>query len=342
MMHKDVSRRKAMQAGSALLLVSALALTGCSSTDAAGADGPQTLQLGYIMADNDPGDLGAKKFKEIVEERTAGEIEIALQGNSLLGGEQTLWEGMEIGSVDMALTGVGPISFFTPEYAGVQMYYGIRDQEHLDKVFGGEIGDEIETALLQAKGGRILDWWHRGARQTTANKPVRTPEDLAGVKIRTPEGRLYLEAWNAFGASPTPMALGELFTGLEQGVVDAQENPLALIATNSFDEVQSHVSLTAHQYAPYMLAISERKWSSLSPENQQILQEAAVEAGTYEKQVVAESEKEYKKELEERGMTVVEDVDVDRFRDIMLETAEKLEAEGLWKEGLYQRMVDTK
>ncbi|MHA6631083.1 TRAP transporter substrate-binding protein [Pseudonocardia sichuanensis] len=331
-----IERHTTKIAGAGLLVV-ALLLSACGGGSATG-EATQTLRLGYIMAEGDPGDLGAKRFKEIVEERSAGSLEVLLQGNSLLGGEQDLWEGHEIGSVEMSLTGVGPISFFTPQYAGVQMYYAIEDQEHLEKVFNGEIGDEIEAALLQAKGGRVLDWWHRGPRQVTGNKPIRTPADLAGFKIRTPEGRTYIEAWQALGAAPTPMALGELFTALEQGVVDGQENPLALIATNSFDEVQSHVSLTGHQVAPYLLSISELTWQTLSDEEKRIVQEAALEAGTYEKQVVADSEETFKAELQQRGMTVVEDVDVDAFSEIMLETARRLEAEGLWQEGLYERM----
>jgi tripartite ATP-independent transporter DctP family solute receptor len=333
--------RRATQVSGAAALALSLLMTACggsSSAEGEGEEEKQTLRLGYIMAEGDPGDLGAKKFKELVEERSDGSLEVLLQGNSLLGGEQDLWEGHELGSVEMALTGVGPISFFTPEYAGVQMYYAIKDQEHLEKVFNGEIGDEIEAALLEAKGGRILDWWHRGPRHVTANKPIRTPDDLKGFKIRTPEGRTYLEAWKSVGAAPTPMALGELFTALEQGVVDGQENPLALIATNSFDEVQSHVSLTGHQVAPFLLSISDKTWQTLSDEEKEIVEEAALEAGTYEKAIVAESEATFMAELKERGMTVVEDVDVDAFSEKMLETARKLEKEGLWQEGLYERM----
>jgi tripartite ATP-independent transporter DctP family solute receptor len=324
-------------------MASSLALTACGSGGAAGVAasgecGDATLRLGYIMAEGDPGDLGAKRFEEIVEEQTEGAIDVVPEANGILGEEQELWEGHEIGSVDMSLTGVGPISFFTPDYAGVQMYYAIRDTEHLDAVFNGEIGDEIEQALLEAKGGRVLDWWHRGARHVTSNKPIRTPKDLKGFKIRTPEGETYLRAWEAFGASPTPMALGELFTALEQGVVDGQENPLELIATNSFDEVQSHANLTGHQVAPYVLTISDQAWKSLCEEQQEVVQDAAVEAGTYEKDLVADNEEKWKEELSGRGMTIVEDVDVEAFRQIATETAKKLEADGLWQEGLYERI----
>jgi len=273
-----ISRRKASDR--TWVLLSATAVLAAASLPVAAQE--RTLQLGYIMAEGDPADEGARRFEELVEERTGGELDIVIHPNGLLGGERDLWEGMQIGSVDIAITGVGPISFFTPQYSGVQMYYAVQDVAHLEKVFNGEIGDEIADALLQGQGGRVLDWWHRGPRHVTANKPIRTPEDLQGLKLRTPEGKLYIQAWQALGASPTPMALGELFTALEQGVVDGQENPLALIATQSFDEVQSHVSLTAHQVQPYVFAISESTWQGLSDEQRQIVEEAAKEAGSRE------------------------------------------------------------
>lgn len=249
---------------------------------------------------------------------------------------------MEIGSVDFAITGVGPISFFTPEYSGVQIYYAINDNKHLDAVFDGEIGEEIRQALLKAKGGLVLDWWHRGARHITANKPIRTPADLKDLKLRTPEGELYLKAWTALGANPTPMALGELFMGLEQGVVDGQENPLEMIATQSFNEVQSHVSLTGHQVQPFLFAVRKRTLDDLTDEQQAIIREAALAAGDLEKRLVAESEETYKKELADKGMTIVDDVDRDAFKKIIHKTALQLESEGLWKEGLYDRIQEAK
>lgn len=333
-----ITRRKMLSLGGAL----AGATIGALAISSAWAAQPQTLQVGYIMAEGDPADLAAKKFKELVETRSDGSLNVVIHSSGLLGGERDLWEGMQIGSVDIAITGVGPISFFTPEYSGVQMYYAVEDLDHLEAVYNGEIGDEIRDALLKAKGGRVLDWWHRGPRHITANKPIRTPDDLKGLKLRTPEGKIYLEAWQALGASPTPMALGELFTALEQGVVDGQENPLELIATQSFDEVQSHVSLTAHQYQPYLFSISDNTLSSLTEEQQEIIRQAAIEAGEFEKELVAKAEEKYKKELADAGMTVVEDVDREAFKKIMDETAPKLEDQGLWKEGLYERIKAAK
>jgi tripartite ATP-independent transporter DctP family solute receptor len=339
--HRRQFLKMAAAAGGALATSAALSACG-GGGGSTGGESKKTLSLGYIMSADDPGDLGAKKFKELVEKNSNGSITVNLSGDSLLGGEQDLWEGMQLGSVDMAVTGVGPISFFTPQYAGVQMYYAIRDQDHLDKVFNGDIGDEIADALLQAKGGRILGWWHRGARHVTANKAIRVPADLKGLKIRVPEGRTYLEAWQALGASPTPMALGELFTALQQGVVDAQENPLSIIDTSHYDEVQSTVSLTQHQIAPYLFAISDQVWTSLSAAQQKAVQKAAADAGDYEKQIVDDSEGTFRDDLKQRGMTIVEDVDRDAFSEVMVQAAKKLEGDNVWQSGLYQRIRDVR
>lgn len=331
----NINRRDLLRIGG----LGATAALTCFSSSARAA-GARTLQIGYIMADNDPADLAAKKFKEIIEAKSGGSLRAVLHPNGLLGGERSLWEGMQIGSVDIAITGVGPISFFTPQYAGVQMYYAVRDYSHLERVFNGDVGNEIRNALLRAKGGRVLDWWYRGARNITANKAIRQPADLKGLKLRTPEGKIYLEAWNALGASPTPMALGELFNALEQGVVDGQENPLELILTQHYNEVQSHVSLTEHQLVPYLFAVREQTFTSMSEQQQQIVREAALEAGAYEKDLVRQNEGVYKNKLAEAGMAVVEDVDRTAFQALMHDTALKLEAEGLWEQGLYERIQE--
>ncbi|TQM13381.1 TRAP transporter substrate-binding protein [Pseudonocardia kunmingensis] len=336
-MIRRLSRRSLLRwtgtaAGAALLATAA-----CGTRTTFDEDGRRLLRLGYIMSEGDPGHAGAVRLAELVAERS-DTLRILPQPNGLLGGEQDLWEGLHIGSIDMALTGVGPISFFTPQFAGVQMYYAIRDLSHLDAVFHGAIGREVAAALLEAKRGRILDWWHRGARQVTANRPIREPADLRGLKLRCPEGRTYIESWRSLGASPTPMALGELFTALEQGVVDAQENPLELIESQSMSEVQSHVSMTSHQYAAFLMAVSERTWQQLSAAEQDLLHQAVVDAGTFEKRAVQDIESTARAALRDDGMAVVEDVDIARFEEICLDTARRLETEGLWQSGLYERV----
>ena len=298
------------------------------------------LQLGFIMAEGDPCDVASRKFKAIVEERTGGDVTCTIHTNGLLGTETGLWDGMQIGSVDIAVTGVGPVSAFAPQFQGVLMPYAVRDYEQIEKIYNGEVGDELKAVLRNAKGGEVLDFWYRGPRNVTANKAVRTPDDIKGLKLRTPQGKIYLEAFAALGAQPTPMAFGELFNALEQGVVDGQENPLDVIITMHFDEVQSHVSLTQHQLTPYFFSIRGATLDALSADQQQAVREAAVEAGVFEKELILSSEESNKKTLADRGMTVVEDVDRAAFAAILDEKARQLEADGVWMKGLYDRLQD--
>lgn len=336
---REISRRDFLRLGGVSLAgATLLGAAGCGGGGGAeGGGGPTTLRLAYIFGEDGPADLAAKRFKEIVEEETDGELEVALAPNSQLGGERDLWEGFSIGSIEMALTGDGPVSFFTPEYSAIQMFYAFRDLEHMQEVIFGEIGQEISDALLENQNGRVLDWWDRGPRKLTANQEIVIPEDAGGLQVRDPELPIYAESWRAVGANPVAMPFAELYSALEQGVIDAQENPLELIATSNFNEVQSHVMDTNHVYGPYILAISDMTWQELSPEQQEVVQSAAETAGDYERELTAEYEERYQQELQEGGMTFVE-VDQEEWAEAVQPAVEALEEQGAWQEGLYDRI----
>lgn len=166
---------------------------------------------------------------------------------------------------------------------------------------------------------------------------IHTPEDLKGLAIRTPESAVSLAIFRALGANPTPMSFGELYTGLEQGTVDGQENPAALIYTAKLFEVQDYVSLTGHMYSPMVLAISERKWSSLSTEIQEIIQQAADQAKDYERKLSAEQEADYIEKLKEEGVTVTEP-DLDAFIEATKSVHEEFDPE--YGAEFYQRLLE--
>lgn len=310
-----------------------------SDASSGGSNESKTLRLAYIMAEGGPAHEGAKKFKEIVEEKTGGALKVVLAPNAQLGGERDVMEGLKLGSVEMALTGDGPIGMFAPQYAALQLPFAVRDVDHLDKVYNGEVGQGLADQILKGTGARVLDWWHRGPRRLTANLKVESPEDIQGVKMRVPEVPLFTTYWTEVGASPTPIPFAELYSSLEQGIVDAQENPLELIYTSHFDEVQDYIMNTNHFYGPYILSISDRIWGDLTPEQQDIVQSAAKEAGKLEKKLTADGEKEFEKLLKDAG---VEFVDVDRkaFQEIANKVAEQMKDD--WKEGLYEQIVNTK
>jgi len=328
-----------------ILVAMTVSLVGCGSSKTA-ATGDKSvkktvIKMGYIFNTGGPADENAKFFKKLVEERSKGQLEIQLFPSSQLGNEGDMIDGITIGSVDMALTGDGPINMFVPEYAALNMPYAFRDLEHLQKVLNGPIGKEISDKIVEKKGARVLDWWTRGPRYLTANKEIKSPDDLKGIKMRVPELTVYTEAWKAMGAIPTPITFAELYSSLQQHVVDAQENPLELIYTSSFFETQKYLMKTKHVYGPYMLFISDKIMKSLPEDLQKIVTDSAKEAGQQEMKDTLKAEDKFLADLKAKGMTIV-DVDANLFSDKIKDVPARLEKELKWKPGLYQAILDTK
>lgn len=308
---------------------------GASNSTPAGETKQVVLKLGHVYSTGSPADLGAKKFAEIVEEKTEGAYKIEVFGDGQLGGDKQMLDSMKLGAVDMVEVGETAYSMAAPKYEGLTFPYLIRDQQHLLNVLNGEIGEELKNEFQTNLNATVLDWWIRSPRNLTANKEVKVPDDLKGVKIRVPEIPLYVETWKAFGATPSVMAFTEVFTSLEAGVIDAQETPLDTIYASKFNEVQKYMMKTEHTINPIMLFINTAKFNSFPAEIQQIFRDAAVEAGEYEQELVKSSEEEMLKELTEYGMVVVE-VDKEQFRSKLTELEATLE--GNWVPNLLDRV----
>jgi len=328
----------------AMSLVVTAGIVGCGAKNegasGSGAGEPVVLKLGHIAADNDPWNLGAKKFADLVAEKTNGEVKIDLYPSSGLGNDRDLIEGMQLGSVDFALV-AGVLSNFYEPYSILELPYLFRDREHMQQALYGPIGDKLKADLLANAQIRGLEFWERTPRLLTANKKITTPEDLNGIKIRVPEIPASIGAWKAMGATPTPMAFSEVYSSLQTGVIDAQENPLALIESSKLQEVQKYIINTNHVYGYVMLTMSDLAYQKLTPEQQKAVEEAAKEATEYENQIVYEQEAELTKKLTEAGAEFV-DVDVTPFMEkaktVHPEFANKSEA---GKE-LYESIVNLK
>jgi tripartite ATP-independent transporter DctP family solute receptor len=184
--------------------------------------------------------------------------------------------------------------------------YAYKSIEHMDEVASGEIGDKIKAQIIEKAQIRPIAHFARGPRNLTSNYPVKSPDDLQGLKMRVPNVPLFVDVWKALGANPGPMAFSEVFTSLQNGTIGAQENPLALIRSANFNEVQSHVNLTEHVRSWIYLTIAESTWGKLSPEDQTSVMEAASAAQDYERGLFNESLEADRKYLEEKGMTFVE------------------------------------
>lgn len=265
------------------------------------------LRLGHGTATSSLYHAGAEKFKELVEESTDGQVRVEVYPDGQLGHDRDLTEGMNMGTIEMGMIGLEPLTSMAPKLKAVNLPFLFTDRETAYEVLDGELGQEMVENLPGEHGIRVLGYFENGFRHISNSRTeIKTPEDLNGLAIRTPESSVSLAIFNALGANPTPMSFGELYTGLEQGTVDGQENPAALIYTTAFYEVQDYVSLTGHMYSPMVLTISEQKWSSLSPELQEAIVEAADGAKDYERQLSAEQEAEYIELLKEEGVTITE------------------------------------
>jgi tripartite ATP-independent transporter DctP family solute receptor len=297
-----------------------------------------TLRLGHITGESDAWHKGALKFAELVKAKSNGSVEVEIYPSSTLGNDRDLIEGMQLGSVDFALV-AGVLSNFYEPYSILELPYLFRDKEHLEKVLYGDVGEKLKKDLLDNAQVRGLDFWVRGPRELTANKKIEKVEDLKGLKIRVPEIPASIAAWKAMGASPTPMAFGEVYSSLQTGVIDAQENPFALIASNKIQEVQSHLMLTNHVFGYVLLTMSEITYQKLTPEQQKAVEEAAKEATTFENDLVAKQEVELLDLLKKSGMEVVE-LDTAPF----MEKAKTVHGEFAKKYGqeLYDSIVNTK
>lgn len=278
---------------------------GAASGGNVSEDKKVKLRLGHITGDSDAWHKGALKFAELVKEKSGGSVEVEVYSSSTLGNDRDLIEGMQLGSVDFALV-AGVLSNFYEPYSILELPYLFRDQEHLEKVLYGEVGEKMKADLLANAQVRGLDFWVRGPRELTANKKIETVEDLKGLKVRVPEIPASIAAWKAMGASPTPMAFGEVYSSLQTGVIDGQENPFALIASNKIQEVQKYLMLTNHVYGYVMLAMSDITYNKLSEAQQKAVEEAAKEATAFENDLVAKTEEELLKTLKESGMEVIE------------------------------------
>lgn len=272
------------------------------------------LVFSHINAETHTWHKMAEKFKELIEEKSGGNITVTIYPNNQLGSEietvQSAIAGM--GDCDIVLTGES-MQTYVEELGIIGMPYAITSDEHMDAVLEGEVGKELDELMLQA-GLRSLGAVKRGPRNITANKEIHSPDDLKGFIIRTPESKMTMAAFEAMGAKPTPMAFSEIFTSLQQGVIHGQENPLANIFDASLYEVQDYVIETEHLRAWVYMAISEARFSSFSPAAQAMIQECASEAIAYEHELFLADEAQLKSTLEEKGMTFIE-VDQAPFKE---------------------------
>jgi len=297
-----------------LLAFMVLALAACGEEEgdaSAKSDGSskgevKKIRAGLGLNDLHPQYKGLLKFKEIVEEKTDGQIIVETYHSGQLGDDRTMTEALQLGSQEVTIPSTAPLANFVPEFGIFDFPFLFPTVEVADEVLDGEVGKKI-LDKLESQDLVGLAYWENGYRDVTNSKhAIATAADFKGLKLRTMENELHLEAFRALGANPTPMAFTELFTAMQQKTVDGQENPLATIYLQKYYEVQSHVSNTNHVYSPFVFLMSKSFYDDLSEEQQIIVREAAIEAGVYERQLNREANETNLADLQNEGITYTE------------------------------------
>lgn len=277
---------------------------------------PETMEirLGTVTAATGSQEAAfATKFIERVTELSDGKITVQYFPGGQLGSQRDMLQQAQLGELEIVIAASNMIEI-EPKFGVFDLPYIFRSNEHAWKVLDGEIGREMNQ-VLSAKNLIVLAYSELGFRQTSNNiRPIVTPDDFQGLKIRTPENKLRIETFKALGAAPTPVSFGELYTALQQGVVDGQENPLSTIVSMKFYEVQKYVSLTKHVYSPSYVTASLIWWNSLNDEQRRIFGEAAQDAKQYAREVNTQQTGKLIDVLQENGIQV-NDVDIQQFID---------------------------
>ena len=280
------------------------------------------LKAGHVLAEGHSYHLSWQRVGEIVKAKTNGELTIDVFANSTLGNERDLIEGMQLGAVDLAVVSSGPMSGFSQAFLVLDLPYIFPTYESAYLVLDGEIGQGMLDSLAQNRLKGFC-FWENGFRNVTAKKATRKPEDVKGLKLRTMEAEVHMATFNNLGAIATPMAMGEVYTALQQGTIDAQENPIANIYQAKFHEVNRYVNMTRHFYAGSPVLMSKAIWDKLSPEHQKILSEAIIETRSFARDEIKRGEKEYSEAMKKEGVTIVEDIDMAAWQKAVQPTYEQ-------------------
>lgn len=284
---------------------------------------PIHWKLGHTQPAGGPYQKAAELFSQLVAERSDGQLIIDTFPASQLGNGRDMVEGLQLNTIQIYTGTLSVTSNFAPKMGIYGLPYLFRDIDHAHKVIKGDIGKELAKEL-EAVGILNVAHWESGFRHFTNNiKPIKSADDLKGLKMRVLESEVFVELMQQFGATPVPMPVGELFSALEQKTVDGQENPLGQIVNLKFYEVQKYLTLDGHIYDVGAILISKAAFEALTPELQQIVLDAAAEASEYNQQLSFEAEQNYVDYLKENGMIVEENPDLESFQKAVAPVYEK-------------------
>jgi tripartite ATP-independent transporter DctP family solute receptor len=271
------------------------------------------IKLGVVTKPGSAQNIVAEKFKALVEERSNRKIRVKVFHSASLGNETEILQQIQMGTIEMGIITGGPFDTFDPIVRVVNYPFLFKDNAQADTILDGPLGREIFKSL-ETSGFKGLCFSENGFRNLTNSRgPVKTPEDIKGLKIRVMSSALHKTIWQALGANPTPMPW-PIYTELEQGVIDGQENPLWVMEVYKFYEIQQYMTLTRHVYSPHLDVASLGWWKMLSRENQEMIQTAMKDAALFQRKDNRDKNTERLKLLEAKGMQIETDPDIEAFR----------------------------
>lgn len=289
-------QRKTFLVHTLALAVSALAASASAQT--------VKLTLGHGTATDNPRHVAALKFAEVAKGKSNGRIEVTVAPASQLGDDAAMVTALRTGALDMSANSQGAVANVVPEYAAFGMPFLFTSQAHAWRVMDGPAGKELAEKSAE-KGLVVLGFWDNGIRHMSNNKrPLLKPEDLKGLKMRTPPDTVTVDIMQSVGAEAQQIKWSELYVALQQGVVDGQENPLVNVQAGKLYEVQKYISLTGHKYELTPFLIGKRSWDKLGDADKKVLQEAAAEATALQRKLAKEADDKMAAELKAKGVQI--------------------------------------
>ncbi len=274
------------------------------------------FKVAFVQNIDHPHGIGAKKFGELLEQKSGSKMKAKAFGGGSLGGDAQVISSLQGGVVEMTLVSPGLLTGLIKEFSVFDLPFMFTSYREVDAVMDGPVGTRL-LDMLTDKGLIGLGYWDHGFRNiTNARRPINRMEDISGLKVRVIQIPIFIDTFSALGANPVPLPFPELYTALETGTVDGQENPFASIETSKFYEVQKYAATTGHVYNPLVAIFSKKVWDKLTEDERRIVQEAATEAGLYERKVSREANEKSMQTLRGEGMQITElsVEEIDRMR----------------------------
>ena len=298
------------------------------------------INIGSTYGPDAPVHFGQVKFKELVEQRSKGDMVVQIHVGGAMGGERDVFEAMSSGGLEMGAMGSGDTGIFFPKYQVFEVPYVMRDSDHFWKFWNGPVGKEINDISLNERGVMTAGVVYRGARYLTANKPIKTLAELKGLKIRLPENKVWIKIWETLGALPVVVAFPEVYMALKTGVAEAQENPMESIWAYKFYEAQKYLIATQHVFSACKYQISKKWFDRLNADQQKLILTAWKDATEYANKQAVEFDNKLLGDLQAKGMTLIKP-DVAAFQAAVQPALQELN-KTFWAPGMLEKVLAIK